>query len=146
MQEIKTIRDSKLLCDVVIYLGTGYLPSGWNEGHASSAFNRKIFPDPEAMFREMHEQNFRAVLHVLGAPHDLHGRVTDPSPDPDDAANYWRAQLDVFRNGINGWWVDDGDELSPASPTPTVRCQTATSWTAPVSRLAGRSAGYSWST
>ena len=27
------------------------------------------------MFQEMHDQGFRVVLHVLGAPHDLHGRV-----------------------------------------------------------------------
>jgi alpha-glucosidase/alpha-D-xyloside xylohydrolase len=115
MHEIKAIRDKELPCDVLIYLGTGYAPSGWNEGHASFAFNRKIFPDPKAMFQEMHRQNFSTVLHVLGAPHDLHGRVTDLSPDPDNAANYWRTHLDVFRSGIDGWWVDDGDELSPES-------------------------------
>ena len=115
MQEMKTIRDKQLPCDVLIYLGTGYAPSGWNQGPASFAFNRKIFPDPEATFQEMHRQNFRVALHVLGAPHDLHGRVIDTSPDPDGAANYWRMHLDVFRTGIDGWWVDDGDELSPES-------------------------------
>ena len=76
-------------------------------------FNEKIFPDPEAMFHEMHDEGFRVVLHVLGAPHDLHGRAADRSPDPDDAANYWADHLKTFRTGIDGWWVDDGDELLP---------------------------------
>jgi hypothetical protein len=35
----KTFREKKLPCDAVIYLGTGFCPSGWNTGHASFAFN-----------------------------------------------------------------------------------------------------------
>jgi alpha-glucosidase/alpha-D-xyloside xylohydrolase len=113
LEEVKTFREKKLPCDVMIYLGTGFAPSGWNTGHASFAFNPKIFPDPKVMFDEMHREDMRVVLHVLGVPFDLHGRVSDPSPDPDSAANYWRDHLDVFRTGIDGWWVDDGDELLP---------------------------------
>lgn len=113
LEETKTFRAKKLPCDVMIYLGTGFAPSGWNTGHGSFAFNQKIFPDPETMFHQMHDEDFRVVLHVLGAPHDLHGRVADHSPDPDDAANYWRDHLKTFATGIDGWWVDDGDELFP---------------------------------
>jgi alpha-glucosidase (family GH31 glycosyl hydrolase) len=113
LQEAKTFRAKKLPCDVMIYLGTGFAPSGWNTGHGSFAFNQAIFPDPDAMFHEMHEEGFRIVLHVLGAPHDLHGRVTDHSADPDDAANYWKDHRKVADTGIDGWWVDDGDELPP---------------------------------
>jgi hypothetical protein len=113
LQEAKTFRAKQLPCDVMIYLGTGFAPSGWNTGHGSFAFNRAIFPDPEAMFREMHDEGFRVVLHVLGVPHDLHGSVSDRAADPDDAANYWREHEQVFRTGNDGWWVDDGDELFP---------------------------------
>ncbi len=113
LEEVKTFREKKLPCDVLIYLGTGFAPSGWNTGHGSFDFNRRIFPDPETMFREMHEEGFRVALHVLGAPHDLHGRVADRSPDPDDAANYWADHIETFRTGIDGWWADDGDELPP---------------------------------
>ena len=113
LQEAKTFRAKHLPCDVMIYLGTGFAPSGWNTGHGSFAFDRAIFPDPEAMFHEMHDEGFRVVLHVLGAPHDLHGRVADRSADPDDAVNYWREHEQVFRTGNDGWWVDDGDELFP---------------------------------
>lgn len=115
LEEAKMFREKKLPCDVLIYLGTGFAPSGWNTGHGSFAFNPKIFPDPKVMFNEMHREGFRVVLHVLGVPHDLHGRATDTSPDPDDAANYWQNHLNVFRTGIDGWWVDDGDELFPGA-------------------------------
>ena len=113
LEETKTFRAKKLPCDVMIYLGTGFAPSGWNTGHGSFEFNANIFPDPEAMFREMQEEGFRVVLHVLGAPHDLHGHIADRSADPDDAAHYWGDHLKTFRTGVNGWWVDDGDELPP---------------------------------
>jgi alpha-glucosidase (family GH31 glycosyl hydrolase) len=115
LDEVQTFREKKLPCDVMIYLGTGYAPSGWNTGHGSFAFNEKIFPDPATMFTQMHNENMRVVLHVLGVPFDLHGRISDRSPDPDNAANYWRDHLDVLHTGIDGWWVDDGDELLPAA-------------------------------
>jgi alpha-glucosidase/alpha-D-xyloside xylohydrolase len=97
----------------MVYLGTGYAPSGWNTGPASFAFNQKIFPDPEVMFREMHDEGFRVALHVLGTPHHIHGRVADHSPDADSAANYWAEHRAVLNTGIDGWSADDGDELFP---------------------------------
>ncbi len=113
LDEVRTFREKKLPCDVMIYLGTGFAPSGWNTGHASFAFNPKIFPDPHTMFAQMHEDHMRVVLHVLGVPEDLHGRVAHSDPDPDSAASYWRDHLPAFHTGIDGWWVDDGDELAP---------------------------------
>ena len=113
LQEAQTFRAKKLPCDVMIYLGTGFAPSGWNTGHGSFDFNRSIFPDPEKMFREMHDEGFRVVLHVLGVPHDLHGRVGDGSADADGTTNYWAEHVNTFRSGNDGWWVDDGDELPP---------------------------------
>jgi len=113
LDEVRTFREKKLPCDMMIYLGTGFAPSGWNTGHASFAFNPTIFPDPKAMFDEMHSEGMRVMLHVLGVPFDLHGRVSDHSADPDSAANYWADHLGVFRTGVDGWWVDDGDELLP---------------------------------
>ncbi len=97
----------------MIYLGTGFAPSGWNTGHASFAFNPKVFPDPEVMFAQMHRENMKVVLHTLGVPFDLHGRVSDVAAEPDSAANYWRDHLPAFGKGVDGWWVDDGDELLP---------------------------------
>ncbi len=44
----RTFREKKLPCDALIYLGTGFCPSGWNTGHGSFTFNPAVFPDPKA--------------------------------------------------------------------------------------------------
>ena len=110
----RTFRDKKLPCDAVIYLGTGFCPSGWNTGHGSFTFNDKVFSDPAAMLREIHEQNFHVVLHVV-PPGDLHGRVSDTgaaADAPADAAKYWEHHAALERLGIDGWWPDEGDKFS----------------------------------
>ncbi|HEV2424706.1 MAG TPA: TIM-barrel domain-containing protein [Terriglobia bacterium] len=114
--EAKTFREKKLPCDVLIYLGTGFCPSGWNTGHGSFTFNASVFPDPGVMIRELSAENFKVVLHVVNPPPGLHGRASDTGPaahDETDAARYWQKHLDVFRLGVGGWWPDEGDALGP---------------------------------
>ena len=118
MEEVKRFRASKLPCDAMIYLGTGFCPSGWNTGHGSFTFNPNVFPDPAAMFREMHDEHFKVILHVVSCPEDLHGDVGDSGAaldDPSSAAVYWQKHRTVKETGVNGWWPDEGDELPPAS-------------------------------
>lgn len=110
----KTFRDKKLPCDAVIYLGTGFCPSGWNTGHGSFTFNDQVFPDPPAMLQEIHERNFQVILHVV-PPGDLHGRVSDDGAAalaPGDAAAYWQKHAVLERMGVDGWWPDEGDKFS----------------------------------
>jgi alpha-glucosidase (family GH31 glycosyl hydrolase) len=47
LAEAKTFRDKKLPCDALIYLGTGFCPSGWNTENGSFAWNSRVFPDPK---------------------------------------------------------------------------------------------------
>ena len=47
LAEAKTFREKKLPCDALIYLGTGFCPSGWNTENGSFAWNSKVFPDPK---------------------------------------------------------------------------------------------------
>lgn len=111
---VKTFREKKLPCDAVIYLGTGFCPSGWNTGHGSFTFNEQIFPDPPTMLKEIHDQHFKVVLHVV-PPGDLHGTVTDTGAAASaagDAAPYWRKHAALERIGVDGWWPDEGDHLS----------------------------------
>jgi len=118
VSEAAKFRADALPCDDLIYLGTGYAPSGWNTGPGSFTFNEKIFPQPAETIRELHDESFKITLHVNAAPKDLHGAVTDTgaaAADLADAAHYWAQHLDVFRLGVDGWWPDDGDELSPES-------------------------------
>lgn len=115
MGELKTFREKKLPCDLLIYLGTGFCPSGWNTGHGSFTFNENVFPDPKAMIQEMHNENFKIALHVVIQQKDLHGSIQDTgaaAEAKDDAANYWATHRNVFRDGVDGWWPDEGDWLS----------------------------------
>lgn len=110
----KTFREKKLPCDAVIYLGTGFCPSGWNTGHGSFTFNDQVFPDPPAMLSEMHERHFHVILHVV-PPGDLHGQVSDAgaaAAAPGDAAAYWQQHAELERIGVDGWWPDEGDKFS----------------------------------
>ena len=114
LQEAKTFRAKKLPCDAMIYLGTGFCPSGWNTGHGSFVFNENIFPDPETMIGEFHKEHFKVVLHVVNPPENLHGRVSDTgsaAKDLGDAALYWGQHVPFMQKGVDGWWPDEGDVL-----------------------------------
>jgi alpha-glucosidase/alpha-D-xyloside xylohydrolase len=118
MSEAAEFREKKLPCDTLIYLGTGFSPSGWNTGHGSFTFNEKVFPDPAKMIQELHQEHFHVILHLTRPPLKLYGSVADSgaeSQDVNDAANYWAAHRRVFSLGVDGWWPDEGDTLSPAS-------------------------------
>jgi alpha-glucosidase (family GH31 glycosyl hydrolase) len=110
----KTFREKELPCDALIYLGTGFCPSGWNTGHGSFTFNRQVFPDPTATIRKLHERNFKVVLHMV-PPGDFHGSVNDRgewAKQAGDAALYWGKHVPLAKAGVDGWWPDEGDRLS----------------------------------
>lgn len=114
MSEARTFRDKKLPCDTLIYLGTGFCPSGWNTGHGSFTYNSEVFPDPKAMLDELHQEHFKVVLHVV-PPGDFHGTIHDTGAEaktPGDAVSYWQQHLPVEETGVDGWWPDEGDRLS----------------------------------
>jgi alpha-glucosidase (family GH31 glycosyl hydrolase) len=118
LEEARTFRDKKLPCDAVIYLGTGFCPSGWNTGHGSFVFNQAVFPDPETIIRKFHDLHFNIVLHVVNPPENLYGRVTDTGRAgtvPGDAASYWQQHVPLTKIGVDGWWPDEGDVLPVAS-------------------------------
>jgi alpha-glucosidase (family GH31 glycosyl hydrolase) len=118
LDEARTFREKKLPCDAMIYLGTGFCPSGWNTGHGSFAFNEQVFPDPETIIRQFHDLHFKVVLHVVNPPENLHGKVDDSGTAaavPGDAANYWQQHLPLVKAGADGWWPDEGDILPTAS-------------------------------
>ena len=130
LQEAKTFREKKLPCDTMIYLGTGFCPSGWNTDNGEFTFNSKVFPDPKAMIQQLHDDHFKVVLHVVLEGKTLTGTVGDPctapplptgrTPDgkwPDDrqVSCYWPAHKPLFDAGVDGWWPDQGDGLDAPS-------------------------------
>ncbi len=111
---VKTFREKKLPCDAVIYLGTGFCPSGWNTGHGSFTFNGRVFPDPANVIEQIHKEHFKIILHVV-PPGDFHGKVTDTgaaAEAPGDAAKYWEKHTALAKLGVDGWWPDEGDRLN----------------------------------
>ncbi len=119
LDEAKTFREKKLPCDVLIYLGTGFCPSGWNTENGSFAWNSRVFPDPKEMLDQLHQENFRAVLHVVILTRTLQGTVHDGCElgrlDDTEASCYWDAHRRDFAMGVDGWWPDEGDPLDLAS-------------------------------
>jgi alpha-glucosidase (family GH31 glycosyl hydrolase) len=110
----ETFRSKKLPCDALIYLGTGFCPSGWNIDHGSFTFNKKVFPNPPDTIRKFHDQHFKVIVHIV-PPGDFHGHVTDTgteAEEPGDAVPYWKKHLPVAAAGVDGWWPDEGDHLS----------------------------------
>lgn len=119
LAEAKTFREKKLPCDVLIYLGTGFCPSGWNTQNGSFAWNSRVFPDPEGILDELHKEHFRAVLHAVILSDKLQGTVHDPCDlrrfDEAKVSCYWDAHRKDFAMGVDGWWPDEGDTLDIGS-------------------------------
>ena len=119
LAEAKAFREKKLPCDAMIYLGTGFCPSGWNTQNGSFVWNDRIFPDPKQILDELHKDNFRAVLHVVIRTNKLHGSVHDPCDltkfDEEAASCHWHNHREDFALGVDGWWPDEGDLLDIAS-------------------------------
>ena len=130
LAEAHTFRDKKLPCDAMIYLGTGFCPNGWNTDNGEFTWNARAFPDPHQAVTQLHDENFKVVLHVVLEGEHLTGTVHDPctaaplpsgrTPDhhwpPDrQVACYWPVHRPLTEMGIDGWWPDQGDGLDAAS-------------------------------
>lgn len=114
-QVAKSFRDRRLPCDALIYLSEVFCKSGWGNGRAPFVWNAGNFPDPAANLSELRGMGFKTVLHVTGYPADLHGDgVAQAGDGASHVASYWRAHLPVFQSGVDGWWLDDGEELTTA--------------------------------
>src|SRR5215469_8255423 len=116
LAEAKTFRERKLPCDTLIYLGTGFCPSGWNAENGSFSWNRRVFPDPKRAIEELHQEHFRVVLHSVILENDLRGIVHDACNvarfDKEQASCAWDAHRKTFELGVDGWWPDEGDPLN----------------------------------
>ncbi len=119
LAEAKTFREKKLPCDALIYLGTGFCPSGWNTENGSFVWNSRVFPDPKEILDQLHKDNFRAVVHVVILSDKLRGTVRDACElsrfDEELASCHWDAHRKDFALGVDGWWPDEGDPLDISS-------------------------------
>jgi alpha-glucosidase (family GH31 glycosyl hydrolase) len=127
----RTLREKKLPCDGLIYLGTDFTPSGWNTHNGEFTWHSGNFPDPKATIETLHGQHFKVVLHIVIEGRRLTGTVDEPcdpknavpsgrTPDnkwPDDRSVpcYWPYHKALFDLGVDGWWPDQGDDYDPPS-------------------------------
>ena len=132
-----TFRQKKLPCDALIYLGTEFTPSGWNTRNGEFGWKTENFPDPKNNIRELHDQHFKVVLHIVIEGRRMSGTVADactpdkavPSgrtPDnrwPNDRAVpcYWPYHKPLMDLGVDGWWPDQGDGLDAPSRLARIR-------------------------
>jgi alpha-glucosidase len=132
----KTMREKKLPCDGLIYLGTDFTPSGWNTHNGEFTWNPKNFPDPKAMIDELHGEHFKVILHIVVEGEKLTGAVSDPCTAPEIPAGrtpdgkwppdrqvscYWPAHKPLYDLGIDGWWPDQGDGFDGPSKLARIR-------------------------
>ena len=97
----KTFREKKLPCDTLIYLGTGFCPSGWNTAqrrvHLESG---RRSPIRRRMIDELHALHFKVVLHVVIEGRHLTGTV--------DGSVHAPTELDAERGRLTeGTWPPD---------------------------------------
>jgi alpha-glucosidase (family GH31 glycosyl hydrolase) len=119
LEEARTFREKKLPCDTLIYLGTGFCPSGWNTNNGEWEFNRRVFDHPKAIFDALHAEHFKVALHAVIRARSMHGTVRDACdpkrPAEEQPSCYWNLHRPVFALGVDGWWPDEGDPLDAAS-------------------------------
>ncbi len=140
---INTFREKMMPLDAVIYLGTGFTPTGWNKNQPSFEFNPKVFlRNPEEVIDEIHKNHVKIVLHMVpwdrnklptlqGNIPALPGEIVDES----HIENYWKQHEGLVKSGIDAFWPDEGDWFNlyerikrhqmyyqgPISTTPNVR-------------------------
>jgi alpha-glucosidase (family GH31 glycosyl hydrolase) len=111
----QNFRQKQLPCDALIYLGTGFTPSGWNAQQSTTGFssaNREFtfhptnFPNPKLNIDELHSMHFRVVLHIVieSDNRQFAGAVKDPCPaalQPNvlPVSCYWPYHKGVFDLG-----------------------------------------------
>jgi alpha-glucosidase (family GH31 glycosyl hydrolase) len=114
---VDTFREKKMPLDAVIYLGTGFTPTGWNTRQPSFQFNPRVFQrDPKEVLGDLHAKNVKVIVHVVPWQRDrlpgLRGTIPAQPSETVDAAhieNYWKQHVDLVNAGIDAWWPDEGD-------------------------------------
>lgn len=114
---VDTFREKRMPLDAVIYLGTGFTPTGWNTPQPSFDFNPRVFRrEPPEVLADLHARNVRVITHMVPWRRDrlrtLHGTIPPSMGDALDRSHvftYWQEHLPLVHAGVNAWWPDEGD-------------------------------------
>ena len=134
----QTMREKKLPCDALIYLGTEFTPSGWNTRNGEFTWKPENFPDPKQIDRRAARaalqgrpahRHRRPAHHRHGAAIRARrtrrcraaGRPTTGGPTIAPCRCYWPYHKPLFDLGVDGWWPDQGDGLDAPSRLARIR-------------------------
>ena len=114
---VDTFREKRIPVDAVIYLGTGFAPSGWNTEQPSMTFNPEVFKRaPAEVMADLHERNVKTVVHIVPwkeiLKDGLHGNIPARSGetiDENHIQEYWKDHVPLFSAGVDAFWPDEGD-------------------------------------
>lgn len=114
---VDLFREKQIPIDAVIYLGTGFSPSGWNKPQPSFEFNPEVFKrNPKEVLSDLHARNVKVVMHMVPWDRDklpiLHGTIPAKPGEVLDAShiqNYWNEHTDLLKSGVDNFWPDEGD-------------------------------------
>jgi alpha-glucosidase/alpha-D-xyloside xylohydrolase len=117
---VDTFRKKQIPVDSVVYLGTGFTPTGWNRPQPSFEFNPAVFSsDPKDVLKKLHDKNVKVVVHMRDLtareqPH-LVGNIP-PGPgetlDQNHILPYWKRHEPLIAAGVDAFWPDEGDRFS----------------------------------
>ena len=114
---VDTFREKRMPLDAVIYLGTGFTPTGWNTRQPSFDFNPEVFQrEPPEVLADLHARNVRIITHIVPWRRErlatLHGTVPPAMGDVLDRSHvfsYWQEHIPLVHAGVDAWWPDEGD-------------------------------------
>jgi alpha-glucosidase/alpha-D-xyloside xylohydrolase len=117
---VDTFRKKQLPVDAVVYLGTGFTPTGWNKPQPSFEFNPKVFAsDPREVLKKLHDKHVKVVVHMrdLSAkemPHIVGNIPPGPGEtlDVNHILTYWKRHEPLLKAGVDAFWPDEGDRFS----------------------------------
>jgi alpha-glucosidase/alpha-D-xyloside xylohydrolase len=114
---VDKFREKKIPLDAVIYLGTGFTPTGWNTRQPSFEFNPRVFQRaPKAVLDDLHARHVKVIVHIVPYGRDRLPTLQGTIPArPDEKlgaahiANHWKEHVDPAGAGVDAWWPDEGD-------------------------------------
>ncbi len=117
---VDTFRKKQIPVDSVVYLGTGFTPTGWNKPQPSFEFNPAVFSsDPQGVLKKLHDKNVKVVVHMrdLSAremPHIVGNIPPGPGEtlDQNHILPYWKRHEPLIKAGVDAFWPDEGDRFS----------------------------------
>jgi alpha-glucosidase (family GH31 glycosyl hydrolase) len=117
---VDTFRNKQIPVDSVVYLGTGFTPTGWNKPQPSFEFNPAVFSsEPKLVLQKLHDKNVKVVVHMrdLSAremPHIVGNIPPGPGEtlDQNHILPYWKRHEPLIKAGVDAFWPDEGDRFS----------------------------------